>query len=66
MPIREVKVLKIIIRIRVRGMKVAMPAVRMRKTIWAPPRGICMRRERIWEKPKPLMIIEENCSIVYC
>lgn len=60
MPIREVRVLNIIMRIRVWGTKVAMPAVRMRKTTWAPPRGICMRRERIWEKPKPLMMIEEN------
>jgi hypothetical protein len=53
MPIMDTDVLKIIMRIRVLGTKVATVTVMRRKIICAAPMGICRRRERRAEKPKP-------------
>jgi len=59
-PTIETAVLKIIMRIRVLGTSEADPEVRRRKTSWAPPIGIWMRRASRWGKPKPVIMIAEK------
>ena len=59
-PTIDAEQLIIIMRIRVDGMYVATTVDINRKTIWAPPMGICIKRDCSLEYPNPLMIMAEN------
>lgn len=61
-PITATMMLRTIPKIREDGTKVATVEVRIKKTIWAPPWGICITSALRSENPKPAMIIDVNCD----
>jgi hypothetical protein len=60
MPTMEAAQLITIMTIRVDGMNDVTTVDMVRKTIWAPPMGICIKRDCNLEYPNPLMIMAEN------